>query len=365
MTLKRAYYHCKTCQNGFFPRDRSLGLEQTSLSPSVTRMIAATAAMVSFEESSELLCELAAVRVDAKQVERTAEALGREIEAHDRTVLTLSTPSTPSAPTMYLGLDGTGVPMRRSEVAGRAGKQSDGSSKTREVKLVTVWTAEGRDDEGNAVRDSGSVTYSAAIESAASLDSDKELSEFAQRVDREAQRRGFDQALRHVALGDGAPWIWNIVAELFPGAIQIVDLYHAKEHMFNVAKAIYGPLSDLARQWAIQRNDEIDAGDIDKVLDALAVHKNTNEEARKCFDYVTNNRDRMRYPEFRAQGLSVGSGVVEAGCKVVVGTRLKRAGMHWSVAGANGIISLRCCKLSGRFEDFWEARSAEMRQASA
>ena len=365
MTLKRAYYHCKTCQSGFFPRDRSLGLEQTSLSPSVTRMIATTAAMVSFKESSELLCDLAAVRVDAKQVERTAEALGREIEAHDRTVLALSTPSTPSAPTMYLGLDGTGVPMRRSEVAGRAGKQSDGSSKTREVKLVTIWTAEGRDEEGNPVRDPGSVSYSAAIESAASPESDDQLSEFAQRVEREAKRRGLDQAPRLAALGDGAVWIWNIVDEQFPGAIQIVDLYHAKQHMFDVAKAIYGASSDLARQWATQRNDEFDAGDIDKVLEALAVQTNTNDEARKCFDYVTNNRDRMRYPDFRAQGLSVGSGVVEAGCKVVVGARLKRAGMHWSVAGANGIISLRCCKLSGRFEDFWEARSAASRDTSA
>lgn len=360
MRLERAYYCCD-CGKGLFPRDHSLGLQQTSLSPSVTRMIGATAAMVSFEESSELLGELAAVHVDAKQVERTAEALGREIEAYERIPLARAAPL---AETMYLGLDGTGIPMRQAELEGRVGKQGDGSSKTREVKLVTVWTAQGRDEQGNAVRDPGSVTYSAAIESAASLNPD-EVSMFAQRVDREAQRRGFDQARRRVALGDGAPWIWNIVAEQFPGAIQIVDLYHAKEHMFQVAKAIYGASSELAKQWATQRNDEIDAGDLDDVLLALAVHKNTNQEARKCFDYVTNNRDRMRYPDFRAQGLSVGSGVVEAGCKVVVGARLKRAGMHWSAAGANGIISLRCSKLSGRFEDFWEARSSRMRHAAA
>lgn len=360
MRLERAYYCCD-CGKGLFPRDRSLGLQETSLSPSVTRMIGATAAMVSFEESSTLLGELAAVHVDAKQVERTAEALGREIEAHERISLARAAPQ---AETMYLGLDGTGIPMRQAELEGRPGKQSDGSSKTREVKLVTVWTAQGRDDQGNAVRDPGSITYSAAIESAASSDTD-EVSKFAQRVDREAQRRGFDQAPRRVALGDGALWIWNIVAEQFPGATQIVDLYHAKEHIFEVAKAIYGASSDMAKQWAIQRNDEIDAGDLGKVLDALAAHKNTNQQARKCFDYVTNNRDRMSYPEFRAQGLSVGSGVVEAGCKVVVGARLKRAGMHWSTAGANAIIALRCCKLSGRFEDFWEARSTRMRIAAA
>lgn len=362
ITLRRAYYHCAICESGCFPRDRTLGIAGSSISPAVTRMIGLVGAMVSFEESSELLGELAGVRVDAKQIERTAESLGREIEAYEHTVLV---PPGPSAPTMYLGLDGTGIPMRGSELEGRSGKQSDGSSKTREVKLVTIWTAEGRDDEGNPVRDPGSVTYSAAIESAASSDRRDELSKFAQRVDREAKRRGLHQAPRRVAIADGSSWIWNIVEEQFPWAIQILDLYHAKEHLSDVAKEIYGASSDLARQWAAQRNDELDDGDTVKVLDALAAHKDTNESARKCFDYVTNNRARMNYPDFRAKGLSVGSGVVEAGCKVVVGTRLKRSGMHWSVAGANAIIALRCCKLSGRFEDFWEARSADFNHTGA
>ena len=301
------------------------------------------AAMVSFAEGSELMQELAGVPVDPKQVERTAEALGREIAQDERGVIE---PEPPSAPTMYLGMDGTGVPMRASELEGREGKQPDGSSKTREVKLVVVWTAEGRDEEGIPERDPGSVTYSAAIESAASRDTDEAPSEFAQRVYREAQRRGF------------ALWIWNLAAEQFPGAIQIVDLYHAKGHLTDVAKAIYGPVSDLGEQWAKQRRDELDEGKLDGVLQALHVHAEANNEARKCLDYVTRNRSRMRYPEFRALGLCVSSGVVEAGCKVAIGTRLKRAGMHWTVAGADAIIALRCCKLSGRFEDFWERRSA-------
>jgi hypothetical protein len=314
--------------------------------------------MLSFAEGSELMQELAGVPVDPKQVERTAEALGREIARDERTVVE---PEPPTAPTMYLGMDGTGVPMRPSELEGREGKQPDGSAKTREVKLVTVWTAEGRDEEDIPVRDPGSVTYSAAIESAASRDTDEEVSEFAKRAAREATRRGFDQARRRVVLGDGAPWIWNLAEEQFPGAIQIVDLYHAKGHLWDVAKAIYGAGSDLAEQWAKQRRDELDEGKIDAVLAALRVHAQANDEARKCLDYVARNQSRMRYPEFRAQGLCVSSGVVEAGCKVAIGTRLKRTGMHWTVAGADAIIALRCCKLSGRFEDFWERRSAAAR----
>lgn len=354
MTLSRAYYHCDDCAAGFSPRDQALGMAGTSLSPAVTRMVGLSAAMVSFQESAELMDKLAAVPVDAKQVERTAEALGREIAQDERRVVE---PSLPSARTMYLGMDGTGVPMRASELVGRQGKQPDGSSKTREVKLVTVWTAERRDHEGTPERDPGSVSYSAAIESAATRDTDKAPSEFAQRVEREARRRGFDQARRRVVLGDGAAWIWNLADEQFPGAIQVVDLFHAKGHLWDVAKAIYGAPSDLGEQWAKKRRDELDEGNIDAVLRALRVHAQHNDEARKCLDYVTRNQNRMRYPRFCEQGLCTSTGVVEAGCKTAIGTRLKRSGMHWTVAGADAIIALRCCKLSGRFEDFWERRS--------
>ena len=137
-----------------------------------------------------------------------------------------------------------------------------------------------------------------------------------------------------------------------------MDLFHAKQKLSDVAKDVFGATSPLAAQWATQRHDELDEGHIDAILAALRLHAQANDEARKALDYVTRNRDRMRYPEFRAQGLCVSSGVVEAGCKVAIGTRLKRAGMHWTVPGADAIIALRCCKLSGRFEDFWERRAA-------
>jgi len=355
MTLLRAYYHCEACEAGFCPRDRALGMEHASLSPAVTRMVGLSAAMVSFAESSELMGELAGIPVDAKQVERTAEALGREIAADERAVVE---PDPPCAPTMYLGMDGTGVPVRKEELLNRPGKQPDGSSKTREVKLVTVWSAEARDEEGFPVRDEGSVTYSAAIESAAQRDVDETPSEFAQRVWREAQRRGFDRAERRVIIGDGAPWIWNLAGEHFPDAIQIVDRFHAKEKLYTIAKDIYGPKSDLWKPWAKRRCDELDAGDINAILRMLNTHAAASEEARKGVGYFTDNLNRMNYPKFRAEGLCTSSGVVEAGCKTAIGARLKRAGMHWTVAGADAIIALRCCKLSGRFEDFWERWSA-------
>ena len=350
--LQRAYYYCATCQSGFCPRDRHLRLEMFSLTPGVLRMTGSTAALVSFEESSALLQELAGVAVSASQVERAAEALGAEIAADECSCVERMGEV---APTMYLGMDGTGVPMRKSEVAGRSGKQSDGSARTREAKLVTMWTAESRDEEGKPVRDPGSITYSAAIESAAALDTCPERSEFAERVLREATRRGFTDASRCVVLGDGSAWIWNTAKELFSQAIQILDRFHAKEHLSKVGKAIYGD-SEQGKKWIQRRYDELDEGRMKSLLKALDRQAPKYEDAVECADYIRNNRDRMRYPEFHQQGLCTATGVVEAGCKVVIGTRLKRAGMHWTVSGANAIIALRCSKLSGRSEDFWERR---------
>jgi hypothetical protein len=358
MSLGRAYYHCKICGSGFCPRDQALGLEGTSLSPAVTRMNGLAAAMVSFEESQELLRELAGVEVSSKTVERVAEALGRQIAEDERQVVETPSADAQMAPTLYLGMDGTGVPMRKEELEGRPGKQEDGTAKTREVKLVTVWSAEGRDEEGTPVRDRGSVTYSAAIESAAQRDTDQTPSEFAARVCREATRRGFECAPRRAVLGDGAKWIWNLATEYFPDAIQIVDRFHAKQHLSDVAKAVWGATSAEQKPWAKARHDELDAGKIDAVLVALAPHIDGVKEARECADYVRTNRHRMRYADFRAAGLCTSTGVVEAGCKTGIGTRCKRAGMRWTVKGANAIIALRCCKLSGRFEDFWERRSS-------
>ncbi len=131
-------------------------------------------------------------------------------------------------------------------------------------------------------------------------------------------------------LGDGAQWSWNLATEHFPDAVQIVDRFHAKEHLSNVAKVLYGPTSGVGRQWTRRRHGELDEGRTEHLLRALRAHVPRNEEARRCADYVDRNRERMRYPLFRSLGLCTSTGVVEAGCKVAIGTRLKRCGMHWT-----------------------------------
>ena len=353
--LHRAWYHCDACGEGFAPRDRALGLDGSSVSPAALRMTGLAAARLSFAESAALLRELAGLRIDPKSVERHAEALGREVADDERQSVE---PEPNHARTLYLGVDGTGVPVRKAETAGREGKQPDGSARTREAKVAVVWSAERTDHAGAPARDPDSVSYNAAIETVASRDTDTVPSPFARRAVREARRRGFDTAKRQVVLGDGAPWIWNLAGEHFPNAVQIVDVFHAKQHLFEVAKAIYGADTDLADSWGKHRRDELDQGRFDDLLAALATHVNTCEAARKDLHYFCCNRERMRYPEFRAMGLCISTGVVEGACKNAVASRLKRGGMHWSVNGANAILALRCSILSNRFDDFWERRAS-------
>lgn len=352
--LKRTYYHCDGCGGGFFPKDRQLGIEGRSVSQAVMRMIGRTAAEVSFAGTQALLQLLAQVGVSVKQVERVAEALGREIGIHERTS---EDREVSDAVTMYVGIDGTGVPVIPRETEGRSGRQADGGAKTREMKLAVVWTAECTDEKGRPRTDAGSVSYNAAIETASTKDTAVELSPFAQRVYREAVRRGFYGAQRQVVIGDGARWIWRLSAELFPGAIEVVDVFHAKEKLHEVGRAIYGNHSDLAGQWADLRCDELDAGSIEVLIAKLKKASADCKPASQAVGYFSTNIERMRYARFRSEGLCVSSGVVEAGCKDAIGARHKRSGMRWSVDGANDIAALRCYVKSDRFDDFWYDRA--------
>jgi hypothetical protein len=362
LTLWRAYYYCEACGRGFFPRDQQLGLERTSLSQAVTGMIALVGATVSFAEGSELITQLSGVSIGAKMVERSAKRLGNEIADVERQSMDPEI-ERDLPPTLYAAVDGTGVPMRASELDGRSGKQPDGSAKTREAKVCIVWSAEGRDKNGVPTRDPGSISYTAAIETAASPDISNEIPPFAQRVLREMSRRRYFEADRRAFLGDGAAFIWNLADEYAPGATQILDRFHAKEHLTEAAKAIWLPDSDNCQRWYAAREAELDAGDIESLVERLHVHSDRPEPLLSCGPaadserYFENHRERMRYAKFHADGFCTSTGVLEAACKTIVGTRLKRPGMHWSLPGANAIIALRCAKLSGRLDKFLHRRA--------
>lgn len=165
--------------------------------------------------------------------------------------------------------------------------------------------------------------------------------------------------------GSGArnrKWIWNLADLHFPGAIQIVDLYHARQHLWAVACKLYPNDEAKQKAWMKMHQKLLDSGKIEKSVGALRAVKSENveiaEKVRTEADYFERNRERMRYPKFRRQHLFVGSGVIEAGCRTVIGARLKRSAVFWTVRGANAIVVLPCCQLNGEFENYWEGRRA-------
>ena len=357
--FERAYYRCPHCHHGQIPRDRELDVEATAYSPGVRRMMGVVGSETSFEQGREQLVLLAGLEVTAKAVERNAETLGADIAAWEQVEiqrakqLELPEVCVTGAPILYIEMDATGVPVTKKETEGRAGKVKGKPPRTRDVKLGCVFTQTDTDNEGRPVRDEGSTTYTAAIETA---------EEFGLRIYTEAWRRGWSTAKKKVVLGDGAVWIWNLAEQHFPGAVEIVDQYHAREHLWELAKKRFPADEQCRERWAGRLIDKLDQGKIEALVKALRRIKSPSTELAHLLDteaaYFERNADRMRYPSFRKQDLFVGSGVVEAGCKTVIGSRLKRSGMFWTVLGANHITALRCCRQSGRFEDYWEDRLA-------
>jgi hypothetical protein len=318
-------------------------------------MMAVVGSDSAFEVGREQLELLAGLQVSTKSVERQAEQIGAEIRRLEQVgiqrglQLDLPIPLGPPIPVLYGEIDGTGVPVVRKETRGRIGKVEGQPAHTREVKLGCVFTSLGVDQENRPIRDEASTTYTGAIETA---------EEFAHRIYREAYKRGWSRARIKVVLGDGAIWIWNIATEQFPGAILIVDFYHACEHLHKLSRLLF-PSDEAARRgWTESAVNLLDKDEIESLLAVVrALVSERTELAEKLeteAEYFARNADKMRYPDFRAQGLFVGSGVIEAGCKTVIGSRLKKSGMFWTVQGANRIIALRCCRVSAKFEDFWE-----------
>jgi len=355
--LVRPYYLCPHCHQGQFPFDAELDVEDKDLSPGVRRMLAVVGQAAAFDQGREQMKLLAGLEVTTKAVERTTETIGEDIGGREgeqiQQAMQLDLPVVVGEPIpiLYVQMDGTGVPVTQAER--RESKVEGQPARTREVKLGCVFTQTSYDQQGYAMRDPDSTTYTGAIETA---------EEFGKRLYAEACHRGWSRAKKKVIMGDGAEWIWNLADLHFPGALQIVDLFHARQHLWDLARLLYPSDDARQKQWIMRHQFKLEEGKIEKLVGYLrsleASSPELPETIAKAAAYFEKNAERMRYPEFRRQHLFVGSGVIEAGCKTVIATRLKQSGMFWTVRGANAIIALRCCRLSGRFEDYWEARRA-------
>lgn len=346
--LERDYYHHPGKQQGHCPADAGLGLE-AGYTPALARLICLEGAdEPGFERAQRHLAETGGIVVSARQIQRVVQRVGEDAQAWQSREG--GSGETASVPILYVSADGTGIPMRPEELVGRKGKQPDGTAKTRQVYLGCTFTQHGRDEKGHPVRDPDSTTYVSGLQS---------IDEFGPCLRREALRRGMGAAQQVVVLIDGAAGLANMGRQNFPGALQIVDFFHALEHAGQIVAAQVGKehpeykarLALWARNLLKDRVSQL----VDQTR--LASQGQTCAGAVEAeLGYFERNQDRMQYGTFRRKGFFIGSGVVEAGCKTVIGGRCKQSGMHWSKPGAQNILALRCIHRSRRLDSFWKHR---------
>lgn len=345
--LRRSYFYSPENGRGRFPLDEALGLVE-SFSPALVRLAARAAAREGYQAASEDLAALAGVEIEGRQIHRLVTQIGPKVAS----ALQQGEITDPKAiPVMDVEVDGTGVPMVADELAGRKGKQEDGSAKTREAKLGAVFTQTKPDEEtGLPVRDPDSTTYVGSFETA---------EDFGGRIRQEALRRGLGRAVKIVFLGDGAAWIWELARVNFLSALWILDLYHALERLHDLCQDLY----ENKEAWAARMEEQWkQMFKEDQVAEVIAAARRrlkdlgpqVDDSLEKQIAYFENHQSRMLYKTYREQGLFYGSGVIEAGCRAVIGQRLKESGMFWTEGGAANVLALRCALKGNRWDECWD-----------
>ena len=351
--LERDYYYHEGKKQGHYPADAALGLEQ-GYTPALARLMCLEGADdPSYQQAENHLAETGGIPVSARQIQRVVQRVGEAAQRWQERSADPAQCERTDAPIMYVSGDGTGVPMVPKELVGRRGKQPDGKAKTRQVYLGCVFTQHQVDEKGHPVRDWESTTY---------VSSFKSIDQFGPLLRQEALRRGMGNVGKVVVLIDGANGLENMGKINFKDCIQIVDFYHALEHAGLVLVALVGKdHPDYQRRlhrWAKQLlKDKVE----------LLIEQTRQECAgqpqaaavEETLHYFTSNVNRMQYGTFRAAGYFIGSGVVESGCKTVIGGRCKQAGMFWSEPGAENILALRCIHRSRHLNAFWKYRLNE------
>ena len=345
--LARDYYHHSGKHQGHYPADAALGLEG-GYTPALARLMCLEGAdEPGYEKAQRHLAETGGIEVSARQIQRVVQRVGQDAQTWQERE---AQPGRCDAPIMYVSADGTGVPMRRRELAGRQGKQPDGSAKTRQVYLGCVFTQHRTDPKGHPVRDYESTTYVSSFDS---------IDQFGPTLRQEALRRGLGTAEKVVFLIDGAPGLENMGKDCFKDSVQIVDFYHAMEHAGGVLDALLGKNhpdhKTSQRRWAKRLlKDKVES--LIKETRRACLGQPQAQAVEDALGYFVRNIQRMQYGSFRAAGYFIGSGVVEAGCKSVIGARCKQSGMFWSVPGAENVLALRCIQSSRRSDQFWKDR---------
>jgi len=339
--VERAYYYCRHCRTGVAPWDQAQGLSERCYSPRVKATVAQVAARLSYQATVKLLAELTPLRLEESAAEWMVHEVGRRVREGQAEAIQTYLSGLVALP--------TGAPVERLYVT-MDGSCAHIDGDWHEVKTGAVYEA--RRGEAGVDR-SGAKRYGSAQERA---------EQFTARLYVEALQAGVHRAAEVIVIGDGAEWIWNYAAVHYPGATEIVDYWHACQHIHDLAKVQYGEGSPQGRRWAREQCTRLYEAGPACYRRALRRMKPRSPEAAEKLrterGYFAANAARMRYPQFRQRAMMIGSGIAEAACKIVVGQRLKLAGARWKHDGADHILALRCLVLNDQHDHIYRCAKA-------
>lgn len=372
LVLRRNYYSDRKQEGGRAPLDESLGVVE-GCTPGLARLMCRAGALEPFEDASQSLQAYCGIRIKGRRIQRLIQRLGPEFARWNQHLPAPT--SLPAGAVFYVEADGTGVPVRPEEVAGREGKGEDGQATTREIKVGVTFTQSPKEAPVAVPREASAPSTGQAQPetevdprpqrtpgSTRYVTTTGNAQEFGQKLRELALRQGMGLAALVVFLGDGAAWVWELARVCFPFAKLILDFYHAAEHVGLLCELLWGkdtPAAKAQREAWVKILKDQEQG-VDQLIQlakaAMPRRGKVRQQALKALAYFENNRDKMRYWEYQAQGLFIGSGVVEAACRTVVGQRLKQSGMFWGLPGAHNILDVRCVLENGQFDQFWNDR---------
>jgi hypothetical protein len=332
------YGQCERCRGGSWPVLREIGVDAEGFTPALREVATLASVVEPYEAASSVLLErMAGVTVSTEKLQAMVHETAAAVTACGGPEPLA--PSAAAAGPLTVGIDGGMIFVDK---------------RWQEVKLACLYDPQDRIETSTR----GVLTQRAVVAVRGTPDA------LAAALWPQALALGADRR-RVVVLGDGAPWIWNLAETLFVDRVEILDWYHADEHISAVARTLYGEGTEKAAAWRHAQLDRLATDQVDAVIEGLRFLGSHQRRAAKreavadLARYLTTNRARMRYQSFRAAGYAIGSGAVESAVSHVFQQRMKRVGMRWRAAGADAMLSLRALyRTTGAWDRFWTARRA-------
>ncbi len=340
--VSRGYYWCRECGQSYIPWDNEQGLSERIWTPRVKELVATTCAALPYKAALGLVKRTSGLVIEESSGEEIVRDMGEYLRQQERESII-------KAVDIGEEVSGEACPDRLYISIDAAKAHTDGEWHDIKTAVIYEGIRKGR-CKTDTIKDS---RYIAAQEKS---------EDFGRRVNAKAMESGYEKAKERVVIADGGEWIWNEARNHFPRSTNILDYFHACEHIYRLAAVLYGEGNPNGKRWAKEHCKRLKENGPGSLIRAIKRRKSRNEGDREALrlelGYFTKYRRYMNYPKYLARGMMIGSGPVESACKVVVGQRLKQAGMRWTRGGADVVLAVRCALLSGEYDRIQRAARA-------